>query len=181
MKLHYETDRLCLKILKYDAAPQVLQFYLNNKEIFETYEPERPANFYTENYQRTLLNGEFNLAVKLSTIRFWVYEKEHPETIIGTVCFHGIQRSVFDTCQVGYKFDQRYWRHGYATEALYEGIQIMFDDLKLHRIEAYVMPSNIASQHLLEGLGFVQEGVSRGYVRIKGIWQDHYRYALINE
>lgn len=179
MNLTYETDRLILKVLKADAAEDVLQFYLDNQELFEKYEPERPDNFYTIGHQKALLICEYNLTVKLSAVRFYVYRKEQPQQIIGTVCFRNITRSIYQSCEVGYKFDERYQHQGYAFEALYTGISIMFDDLRLHRIEANVMPVNTASCHLLESLGFTAEGVARGNALIRGKWEDHLRYALI--
>lgn len=180
MRLQYESNRLILRILNYDFAPQVLQFYLDNRELFERYEAARPENFYTEDFQRLILNNEYNLAVKLSTIRFWVFERSHPDQIIGTVCFHGIKQSVFRSCQVGYKFDERYWHQGFATEALTLGMQIMFCELRLHRIEAYIMPSNIPSLQLVKRIGFCREGLVRHYAMIAGEWQDHYLYSFVN-
>ena len=69
MKMNYETERLVLKILPDTAASQVLQFYLSNREIFEQYEVERPANFYTEEFQKLMLHVEYNLSVKQSAVR----------------------------------------------------------------------------------------------------------------
>ena len=63
-----------------------------------------------------------------------VFLKENPTQIIGTVCFRDIVHSIYETCEVGYKFDPDFWHQGYATETLLEGIEIMFYDLKLHRI-----------------------------------------------
>ena len=59
MKMKYETDRLILKILPDTAVNQVLQFYLDNREIFELFEPDRPQNFYTVEHQKTLLHCEY--------------------------------------------------------------------------------------------------------------------------
>lgn len=179
MNLIYETDRLILKVLKADEAKEVLRFYLANKELFEMYEPERPDNFYTIEHQKALLICEYNLTIKLSAVRFYVYRKEQPNEIIGTICFRNITRSIYQSCEVGYKFDERYQHQGYAFESLFTGISIMFDDLKLHRIEANVMPANTASIHLLESLGFTAEGTARSCAMIRGKWEDHLRYSLI--
>ena len=142
MNLIYETDRLILKVLRPEAAKKVLCFYLDNKELFEKYEASRPDNFYTVKYQKSVLLCEYNLTVQLSAVRFYVFLKDDPDRIIGTICFRDITRSIYDSCEVGYKFDERFWHHGYATEALIEGIDIMFGDLGLHRITACVMPGN---------------------------------------
>ena len=180
MNLIYETDRLILKVLRPEAAKKVLCFYLDNKELFEKYEASRPDNFYTVKYQKSVLLCEYNLTVQLSAERFYVFLKDDPDRIIGTICFRDITRSIYDSCEVGYKFDERFWHHGYATEALIEGIDIMFGDLGLHRITACVMPGNTPSIRLLESLYFKREGLLRQNARIQGEWADHYLYSLIH-
>lgn len=180
MDLCYETDRLILKVLKADDAENVLQFYLDNKELFEKYEPDRPDNFYTAAHQKAVLICEYNLTVKLSAVRFYVYRKEQPDKIIGTIGFRNITRSIYQTCEAGYKFDRNFQHQGYAFEALCMGIAVMFEDLKLHRIEANVMPENAPSIHLLESLGFTLEGTARSFALIHGKWRDHLRYSLIS-
>lgn len=180
MNLIYETDRLILKVLRPEAAKKVLCFYLDNKELFEKYEARRPDNFYTAKYQKSVLLCEYNLTIQLSAVRFYVFLKDDPERIIGTVCFRDITRSIYESCEVGYKFDERFWHHGYATEALIEGIDIMFGDLGLHRITACVMPENTPSIRLLESLYFKREGLLRQNARINGKWSDHYLYSLIH-
>lgn len=180
MNLIYETDRLILKVLRPEAAKKVLCFYLDNKELFEKYEASRSDNFYTVKYQKSVLLCEYNLTVQLSAVRFYVFLKDDPDRIIGTICFRDITRSIYDSCEVGYKFDERFWHHGYATEALIEGIDIMFGDLGLHRITACVMPGNTPSIRLLESLYFKREGLLRQNARIQGEWADHYLYSLIH-
>lgn len=181
MKLEYETDRLILKIIEPTAehARQVLAFYDENRDVFEPYEPQRPVNFYTENYQKSLLSCDYNLTVQMKNIRFWVYEKNSFDQPIGTICFHNITRFVYDRCEVGYKFDKRFWHLGYAKEALTKGISVMFDELNLHRIEAFVMERNLPSIRLLENLGFHYEGTCRQSIRIENEWQDHMLFALL--
>jgi len=49
------------------------------------------------------------------------------------------------------------------TEALEAIIEFGFQTVGLNRIQAVVMPSNVASERLLEKLGFEPEGVLREY------------------
>lgn len=181
MKMKYETDRLILKILPDTAANEVLTFYLDNRDIFEPFEPDRPQNFYTIGHQKTLLHCEYNLAIKQSTVRFWVFEKSMPQKIIGTVSLQDIRRGLYQSCMMGYKFDKKIWRQGYAKESITKCIRIAFEEMKLHRIEAHTLPENIPSRKLLEGLGFAWEGTKRQSVKLHGIWRDHEVYALLAE
>lgn len=180
MHFEYETERLILKILKPDAAPLVLDFYMRDKELFERFEPDRMPNFYTLSHQQTLLKCEYDLAFKLQTIRFYVFRKEEPDVIIGTLCFHNIVKALYCSCDLGYKFSSAYHHMGYATEAIHLGIRIMFQELKLHRINAWVIPDNQPSIHLLERLGFEREGLCKALLPMRGQWQDHFQYALIS-
>ena len=69
MEMIYETPRLLLKILKEDAADKVLEFYLENKEIFERYEIDRADNFYTKAYQAALLRMEYIIIIQVKNIQ----------------------------------------------------------------------------------------------------------------
>lgn len=180
MLFEYETNRLILKILKPDAAPLVLDFYLRDRELFERFEPDRVPQFYTVSYQKNILKCEYNLAFKLSNIRFYVFLKGCPNTIIGTVCFHNIVPNLYSSCEVGYKFSSAFHHQGYASEAIEKGIDIMFSELGLHRIMAWVLPENQPSIRLLESLGFQRQGISREFLYMHGQWTDHAQYYLLS-
>ena len=86
MFFQYETPRLLLKVLRADCATQVLDFYNRDKELFEMYEIDRVPDFYTVKHLQKVLRYEYNMAVKSQLFRFYVFEKENPYRIIGTVC-----------------------------------------------------------------------------------------------
>lgn len=180
MDMHYETDRLLLKILQEDSAPAVLDFYQKNKDVFETWEPKHPKNFYTKDYIATLMRCEFDLAMKMLSVRFWVFLKENPRQIIGTVSFQDIIRSIYQSCHIGYKFDPDYWHQGYAKESITKAISVVLQEFQLHRIEALVLPENLPSIRLLENLNFQYEGVSRSSIYLTQGWTDHLRYSFIH-
>lgn len=181
MNFIYETDRLILKVLNQENASQVLSFYQQNKEVFEKIEPINAPNFYTLEHQQAILHYEYEQILRFAMIRFWIFEKEDPDKVIGTICFHDIRRPIFESCVVGYKIDTAHTGRGYCHEALDACISIMFGELMLHRIEAYVMPQNLSSIHLLEVLGFKREGLIHDKVKLNDQWEDHYLYSLINK
>lgn len=178
MLLQYETQRLILKIIGPDYAKNVLNFYLNDKELFEKYETDRCPNFYTETYQRNTLQAEYTLTLRLQQIRFYVFSKEEPEQIIGTISLYHIS-NIHSHAEIGYKFSSKYHHKGLASEAVEKMIDIAFTELHLHRLTAHVMESNLPSIRLLEGLGFQKEGVSRDYLYLHGSWKDHIQYSLL--
>ena len=118
MLFQYETDRLILKILKPEYAHMVLDFYNRDRELFEKYETERLPDFYTAAHHQKLLRYEYNAAIKQTTIRYYVFLKEDPSSIIGTVCLHDVSKFYYNSAEIGYKFSSRYHHKGYATEAI---------------------------------------------------------------
>jgi ribosomal-protein-alanine N-acetyltransferase len=158
----------------------VLSCYEDNKALFEPWEPNRSVNFYTLSYHKASLTAEYNQMAEGKLIRYWVFLKDNPEEIIGSLCFQNILKEPYQSCTLGYKFSHRYLHRGYAQESIQKGIETIFEDFHLHRIEAYIIPYNEPSLHLIERLSFQYEGLSSSYARIKGVWTDHSRYALIN-
>jgi ribosomal-protein-alanine N-acetyltransferase len=65
------------------------------------------------------------------------------------------------------------------TAAVRALIPAAFDLLRLHRLEAACIPTNLASIRLLEKTGFRREGYARSYLCINGVWQDHLLYARL--
>lgn len=176
----YMTDRLIIRTLSQEAAPLVLHFYEDNKALFEPWDPKRSPNFYTLSYQKAFLTAEYNQMAEGKLMRFWVFLKDRPDEIIGTICFQNFLREPYYSCSLGYKFSHRYLHQGYARESIEKCIRVMFEQYRIHRIEAFIMPDNAPSQRLIEGLSFQYEGLSYSYARIGDSWFDHKRYSLIN-
>ena len=80
---------------------------------------------------------------------------------------------------LGYWVGAPYIRRGYMTAAVRALVPVAFELLRLHRLEAACIPTNLASIKLLEKTGFKREGYARSYLCINGIWQDHLLYAKL--
>lgn len=180
LSFSYETERLILRLPSTDYLREIHDFLYRNRSCFEKYEPTAPENYYTLDFQQTLARCELKLALKLSSVRFYVFLKEDPSTIIGTVCLHNIIKMPYFTSEVGYKFDASYQHHGYAQESLSMALSVGFYGLGLHKIFARCMPENTPSRNLLHATGFFEEGIERDSILIQGKWEDHIRYAILN-
>jgi ribosomal-protein-alanine N-acetyltransferase len=66
-------------------------------------------------------------------------------------------------------------------EGLALALELAFDALGLHRLEANIRPENRASIALVRGAGFRLEGRSPRFLQIAGEWCDHERWALLAE
>lgn len=181
MQMSFTTNRLILSVLHTNEADKVLAFYERNKEHFEPWESERDPNFYTISFQRLTLSMEYNLFLQSKLLRFWIFHRDDPQTIIGSVNFYNIVRGSCCTCQLGYKLDHEHTGFGYAQESIQASMGILFEEYNMHRIEANIMPSNLKSIKVIENLGFNYEGLAKSSLKIKGSWEDHARYAYIWE
>ena len=65
------------------------------------------------------------------------------------------------------------------TDALRALLPFVFDELRLHRLEAACLPHNESSKAVLAKVGFHDEGLARQYLRINGQWADHLLFALL--
>ena len=92
----------------------------------------------------------------------------------------------FETRELGYVFNRRYWGCGYAKESCNTLIEATFA-AGIHRIYAECDPDNEASWRLLESLGFAREAHLKKNVYFwkdehgNPIWKDTFIYSLLKE
>ncbi len=96
--------------------------------------------------------------------------------IINTSIPHRAHRRV----EMGYTIARAYWGQGYATEAVQALIQFGFEKMDLVRIEAVLLPENLASARVLEKSGMQFEGVLRAYQVWRNKPCDLRMYSIIN-
>lgn len=180
MPVSFDTPRLAVRQLYKDAADLVLDFYGANKALFEPWEPKRVSPFYTLAYQKASLTAEYHQMLEGKLLRYWVFLKERPDEIIGSFCFQNFLRGPYKSCSLGYKFSEKHHHKGYALESIQKGLELLFEEYPIHRVEAFIMPDNLPSIRLIEKLGFTYEGICFSYANINGSWADHKRYSLIN-
>jgi len=176
----YASDRLILKTANEVTIEHVLDYYRDNQKFLEPFEPKREDTFYTYRQQSIdLYNDVFHLEHGSALKLFLTLEGS--TQIIGILNFSQIIMGPFKSCYLGYSLLEKKQGQGYMIEAVKKGIEIMFDQYGLHRIEANVMPNNHKSVKLLKHLNFVYEGTAKSYLCINGHWEDHDHYTLLNE
>lgn len=100
-------------------------------------------------------------------------------TLVGGISIANIRLGVAQSAQIGYWIGEPHAGKGLMLDALRALIPFGFDTLRLHRLEAACMPENDRSVRLLEKAKFQREGLMRSYLKINGVWRDHFLYALI--
>jgi ribosomal-protein-alanine N-acetyltransferase len=83
--------------------------------------------------------------------------------------------------ECGYSLSTPFQRRGLMPRALRRLLDDLFERTRLHRIEARTAVENVASQRVLEGLGFRREGLLRAYFLLDGAWVDNFLYAMVKE
>jgi ribosomal-protein-alanine N-acetyltransferase len=107
--------------------------------------------------------------------------------LIGHLYFKQLEPGEMMTWELGYIFNPRYQRNGYASEASAALTDYAFTHYHAHRIMARCNPENTASWKLLERIGFIREGYFKkgGFIHKDGdgkpIWNDVYEYSKLEK
>jgi ribosomal-protein-serine acetyltransferase len=83
--------------------------------------------------------------------------------------------------EVGYTLGRHYQGRGLMVPAMRLFLEDIFQRTSLERIEARCAVGNVASQKVLERLGFRREGRLRSYFRLHGERVDNFLFALLKE
>ncbi|MCH9626373.1 MAG: hypothetical protein S4CHLAM123_15700 [Chlamydiales bacterium] len=101
------------------------------------------------------------------------------EKVIGSITLDKGKGTHSCKAELGYVLAKKYWGNGYATQAIQLALTAGFKELEVERLEAYVDPTNIGSQRVLEKNGFMREGLLRNHIIQKGIVKDRYIYSIL--
>ncbi|WP_435921554.1 GNAT family N-acetyltransferase [Paenibacillus sp. DYY-L-2] len=172
------TNGVSLRVIDESFSNEVSDFFARNKDFLEPWEAKRNDEYYSAEFQKSILRDEFALIREGSLFKVWIFKDD---TLIGSIALSNIVRGAFQSCHLGYRLDEHEQGKGIMAEALKWVIDYAFQELRLHRIEANIMPRNRRSMRLAEKLGFQHEGLARKYLKINGVWEDHIHMVLLNE
>ncbi len=174
--IRIETDRLIVR--SHEASDSLdLYEYLSLPETY-VFEPGSPITL-EESKELALARskGSAFVAVVLKS----------DNKMIGHLYFTQVEPKEFMTWKLGYIFNPKYQRKGYAIEAADSIVKWGFDNCNIHRIMARCNPKNTASWKLLERIGFEREGHFKKVAFFtkdpKGNpnWHDAYEYSKLRE
>jgi len=112
---------------------------------------------------------------------FFLICRTADDAIVGVANVGEIVRGNFGSAYLGYYSFEPFGRQGYMTEGIRLVLRHVFAAEGLHRIEANIQPGNDRSSRLAERIGFRKEGFSPRYLKIRGRWRDHDRWAILAE
>lgn len=176
-----ETERLILRIVRPSEANAIAGYLRKNRSFHAPFHQLHEEEYFTAREQREYIRSDLAKYDSQAAFPFWIYTREQPDRVIGRLSFSNIIRGALCSCLVGYHLDEDMTGNGYMREALSAGCAYMFREQRLHRIQADIMPKNIASKNTVTALGFRHQGRNERYMCIAGQWEDHEIYALLNE
>ncbi len=181
MRGSWQAERLSLRQLGPEAAAAVRDYGLRSREYHAAWDPIRPADFWELPVVADRLASQLIEADQDRSLCTYLSTLDEPDRVIGVVNLRNIVRGALMGCVIGYGLAPDAVGHGYMTEAVKRAVRIGFEDLGLHRIEINIMPRNARSIAVAERCGFHREGLSPRYLKIAGHWEDHVRYALLDD
>ncbi len=149
MKQILETDRLLLRELNTKDSVNFYQLNLNPEVIKYTGDKSFQNIKQAENFLKTYKDYKIN-----GFGRWAVIEKSSGE-FLGW-CGLKYDKSLNET-DIGFRFFEKYWNKGFATESAKACIIYGFEKLKIKTIIGRAMKDNIASIKVLEKIGLKYE------------------------
>ena len=151
-----------------------------SRAFLEPWEPVWPADDLTRGAFRRRLKRYAEDQRSDQAYSFFIF-RSADEVLVGGITLSNVRRGVAQAGSIGYWMGQSYARQGLMSGALRALIVFSFSGLRLHRLEAACITTNVASIRLLEKSGFQREGYARQYLCINGTWQDHLLYARLKD
>lgn len=173
------TDNLIITVLNPEDSSLLANYENYNREHLSKWEPIRTENYFTNESVKKRVELNFKSFKSGSSIPLVGLDKTRSR-VICTCNFSNIVYGSFQACSLGYSINAQDEGKGLMFEMLQESTDYVFFKIKLHRIMANYIPSNIRSKNLLTRLGFEKEGMAKSYLKIAGSWQDHVLTSKIN-
>lgn len=182
------TPRLVLRPLRASDRGSFLEVQRVSREAFTAFSPLRPVGQTDDELFEALLHRteegmmqgtELRLASFLAGTDSQDGLPGETSTLIGFVSLTSIIRGAFHNAFVSWSTRSDRVGEGFASEAVAGLLDIAFESsgLGLHRVQANIMPRNVASIRVAERNGFRREGLAERYLCINGVWEDHVMFA----
>lgn len=145
------TERLTLKRLRYEDAPEIFYGYASKPEAtrwvsWTTHRSiEDTVNFVRHVRQAWTQGRDYSFAIRITSSNI----------LVGSI---GIINTEGDI-QFGYIVSPSHWRKGYATEACRTVLSLLSQIPGIRRVSTFVATENSASIRVLEKCGLIKEAL----------------------
>ena len=181
--IRLETSRIALRAPRAIDIAELRSLLSRNADHLRPWSPSPPPGTnplgFTE-LGRTIAKQRRDWKTGTAFV-FVALLRQAREPIIGRVALTSIARGPWQSAQLGYWIDAANGGRGLMSEGVELALAFAFEQLRLHRVQAAVMPSNRPSRRILAKRGFREEGYAERYLRIGSAWEDHVIYGLTAE
>jgi ribosomal-protein-alanine N-acetyltransferase len=181
MAIFIRTPRLLLRPLRADDRDEFIRVHTVSRALFTPWFPTRPpgetlADLFTQQLDQTLSGTQDGTQYRFVGLL--------PDgRIAGFFNLFQIVRGAAHYAMAGWSVNAEVGRQGFCTEGVTGLLDFAFapppEGIELHRVQANIIPTNIASIRVAEKVGFRREGLAQRYLKIAGEWQDHFMYAKL--
>jgi ribosomal-protein-alanine N-acetyltransferase len=176
--LALDTEHLRLSVLRKSEGARACEYFLNNREFHRQFSQTHSDDYFTVSMQKKYLAFDCDSFLDGTLVPLWITVKGS-DKLIGRVSFFNFAYGGMMSCACGYHLDKDEAGKGYMTEALRASLAFVFDEYKMHRIEAFILPENERSLALVNRLGFHYEGRRISYMHINGEYRDHEAFYIL--
>jgi [ribosomal protein S5]-alanine N-acetyltransferase len=151
----FATARLVGRMPRVDDAPAVFSAYANDPEVtrflsWRAYDRVEPLRGFLQECVAHWEKGDGHLA--------WLLCLKGTDTPIGSI---GIALEGGGKAMFGYVLARKFWRHGFAAEALTHLVNWSLAQSTIYRAWAFCDVENPASVRVMEKAGMTREGILR--------------------
>lgn len=164
------------RLITVDDVPVMMDLLRANREFLAPWDPIRDADYYTIDGQRAAIETALSVHEQGTNLPHVIVSEGQ---VVGRITVSDIARGPFQSGNLGYWVAAACNGRGVGTAATRIIVRLAFEELGLHRIQACTLPHNVASQRILERVGFTRIGMAPRYLRIAGEWQDHAMFQLL--
>ncbi|MEP6701078.1 MAG: GNAT family N-acetyltransferase [Bacteroidota bacterium] len=168
------TERLLLRKITLKDAPEI--FFLRSDPTVLQFLSKEPITSIKE--AEDFIIRITNDIVNNDAIMWGISLKNHPDNIIGNICFWRFVKEHY-RAEIGYTLHPEFWRKGIMKETIVKVLDYGFKKIGLHSAEARINPDNMASSALLKSTGFVKEGFFKEDFFHKGKFENTAVYSRL--
>lgn len=152
----FATERLAMRPVRVEDA----------QDAFAIFSDTELMTYWSQPPQVSVEQTAAALAKRIDSPdwRFWAITVRGDDRLIGTL--GAAEKRQGGVSEIGYSLARAHWGRGYAREAVAGLVAMLFGEGQ-RRVVADIDPDNVASNHLVESLGFTLEG------RLRGEWETH--------
>ena len=147
--MELETTRLILRDFTIDDIENL--FLLDNDAVVMKYLGRPPV--IDKNDVRSRIKKKMHYNKNNPGLGFCTVTEKKNNSFVGQFSLSHIEFDKEKEIEIGFRFLQRFWGLGYATEMAHEVIKHGFKNSGLDKIVALTHPDNLASQKVIEKIG----------------------------